>query len=705
MKNLVYIIIVLVVLKPTIFYSQIGVGLSNDPSFNTPQSPLHIYITNDGNLLQLSRSPLPNTGLIFSVNNNDYSIINKHNNSLILGTNNTEFIRIANNGYIGIGTTTPLAQLHTTGTVRFANYSSGANGAILRTNSNGDLSIINFSGNSNDVLLGNGTFGPPVTSSTAWQLIGNSGTNPNTNFLGTIDNQSLVLKTNNTERMRILNTGQVLVNLTSPLSSKDLFSAQSTSTYTDAICGYSNQPGGMGIVGINTTTTGNGSGCGVYGQSYQTEGAGVFGSGGNHTRGVVGYNNSALYAAIQAQNDHNNGDALYAVNNASSGIGSGTAIWASSNQSGASTICANLISNLYFSNAAISAVSDASLNGARGIIAQSNNTTGVAIQGQTSGTQGIGVLGINSSTTANYNAIGVWGQSSNPNGSAGYFYNNAPAGTGYGDGLNSLTSQTQGMAVYAFNQHTLGTAILAGGNNVSNLFYPTNGCGGSFNGSTFGLFAYKVGAFSSNTGAAAFIASSDANTGVYVAYRSSSETNYKIIDIAGFGGSVSTDVLGEEGLKDARLMFAPEATEIFLQDFGRAQLVNGRAYVKLDPIYAKNIIVNEKYPLHVYIQLEGDCKGVYVTNKSNEGFEVVELQGGTSNVSFTYFVNGHRRDYINPETGELISKHEGIRLPLAPKPPDKSSRQSNIRLINYNSSLILEPKKSNRTNRTIEFKP
>ncbi|MFH0866625.1 MAG: tail fiber domain-containing protein [Bacteroidota bacterium] len=64
------------------------------------------------------------------------------------------------NGYVGIGTASPQTQLHTTGTVRFANYISGANGAILRTNSSGDLGVTNFSGTATDVLLGTNTFGP-----------------------------------------------------------------------------------------------------------------------------------------------------------------------------------------------------------------------------------------------------------------------------------------------------------------------------------------------------------------------------------------------------------------------------------------------------------------------------------------------------------------------------------------------------------------
>ncbi|WP_394674027.1 cell wall anchor protein [uncultured Chryseobacterium sp.] len=37
----------------------------------------------------------------------------------------------------------------------------------------------------------------------SWGLTGNSGINPSTNFIGTSDNQPLILKTNNTERLRV----------------------------------------------------------------------------------------------------------------------------------------------------------------------------------------------------------------------------------------------------------------------------------------------------------------------------------------------------------------------------------------------------------------------------------------------------------------------------------------------------------------------
>jgi hypothetical protein len=48
----------------------------------------------------------------------------------------------------------------------------------------------------------------------AWGLTGNAGTNPSTNFLGTTDNNGLIFKTNNTERMRLSSGGGVSIGTT-----------------------------------------------------------------------------------------------------------------------------------------------------------------------------------------------------------------------------------------------------------------------------------------------------------------------------------------------------------------------------------------------------------------------------------------------------------------------------------------------------------
>ncbi|MCR4033585.1 MULTISPECIES: hypothetical protein [Flavobacterium] len=49
------------------------------------------------------------------------------------------------------------------------------------------------------------------TDSNLWSITGNAGTSATTNFLGTTDAKDFVVKTNNTEQMRVASTGQILI--------------------------------------------------------------------------------------------------------------------------------------------------------------------------------------------------------------------------------------------------------------------------------------------------------------------------------------------------------------------------------------------------------------------------------------------------------------------------------------------------------------
>lgn len=92
-------------------------------------------------------------------------------------------------------------------------------------------------------------------------------------------------------------------------------------------------------------------------------------------------------------------------------------------------------------------------------------------------------------------------------------------------------------------------------------------------------------------------------------------------------------------------LFTEEATEVYFADYGSATLENGRAHIDLDPVFLQTVTVDGTHPMKVFVQLEGDCKGVFVTNKSATGFDVVELQGGTSSVPFSYRVVCKRKYY------------------------------------------------------------
>lgn len=105
---------------------------------------------------------------------------------------------------IGIGTTSPTDQFHTTGSVRFQGLTQNDTTArILTQDANGKLFWRNAA-----------TFGSGPGS---WALTGNAGTNPASNFLGTTDNQRLVFRTNNTERATILGNGYIGVGTIAPV--------------------------------------------------------------------------------------------------------------------------------------------------------------------------------------------------------------------------------------------------------------------------------------------------------------------------------------------------------------------------------------------------------------------------------------------------------------------------------------------------------
>jgi len=287
-------------------------------------------------------------------------------------------------------------------------------------------------------------------------------------------------------------------------------------------------------------------------------------------------------------------------------------------------------------------------------------------------TSGYGVYG----RATDADGRGVYGENTDSNGVAGFFVNSTAAGRGRGHGVVGQTSQARGSGVWGINDNTQDSSIHpvgvrgSGGTTISIRPLFGGGTGGSFTGRGIGAAGWKIGALNDGQGGGYFTGdATDNGNGTFtvthyawVAYRTGG-TNYKINGT----GNVSTIVGGLNGRQDRRNMFAPEMPEIHFMDVGQGQLQGGRAYIQLDPIFAKNIVVNEQHPLRVLIQLEDECNGVRVTNKSQHGFEVIELNGGTSNARFTYFVIANRADEKD-EYGNVISKHEGVRLPPAPGP-------------------------------------
>jgi len=127
------LLITLCVVSLSAFSQNVGIS---DQIF-TPQSPLHIYRTTNGNLLQLTNPTTTNAagrGLLIQALGNDFSIINNENGFIRFHTNNIERMRITAGGFVGINLTAPTHQLTVQGpveTVRLIGPNAFGHGARL----------------------------------------------------------------------------------------------------------------------------------------------------------------------------------------------------------------------------------------------------------------------------------------------------------------------------------------------------------------------------------------------------------------------------------------------------------------------------------------------------------------------------------------------------------------------------------------------
>lgn len=245
-----------------------------------------------------------------------------------------------------------------------------------------------------------------------------------------------------------------------------------------------------------------------------------------------------------------------------------------------------------------------------------------------------------------------------------------------GYGVSGLTNASGGIGVVGQHLLNTGTAGVFISNTSGSYSTLTNGSGVAGSGNTTGVYGFAITTAGATNASGGYFSTAYSGTGTgsaaspfaYVGARLAS-TTYKIYGT----GLVSTIVTRPDGRRAT--MFCPEAAEPLLQDFGTGKLVNGRVHIDLDPILSNNIIVDKEHPLQAYVQLRGDCKGVYVSNVSATGFDVIELQGGTSDVEFTWSVSANRKD-TDDGNGEK-TLYQDLRFPEGPGPIEMKMKQAN----------------------------
>ena len=121
-------------------------------------------------------------------------------------------------------------------------------------------------------------------------------------------------------------------------------------------------------------------------------------------------------------------------------------------------------------------------------------------------------------------------------------------------------------------------------------------------------------------------------------------------------GQVKAIVPTKDGTRQVET-YTVQSAENWVEDYGSGQLTHGAATVIVEPAFAET--VNTGVEFHVFLTAGGDCKGLYVTNKTAGSLEVHELGGGASSIPFDYKIVAKRNGM---EDQRLVDVTERMRM-------------------------------------------
>lgn len=396
---------------------------------------------------------------------------------------------------------------------------------------------------------------------------------------------------------------------------------------------------------------------------------------------------SASGAGVQAQATATTGTTYGVYGRSASSAGTGVAGQATST-SGITTGVAGISNST--SGAGVSGTATAPTGSTYGVYANDASSTGYAVYGTNTATSGaaVGVYGTSASTTgfavdgantatSGQNA-GVYGTTASPGG-AGVWANNS-ATTGYGYGLyaasnaatlgvgiygTATSASGEGYGVIGFISSASGIGVSGYGPTISTIGSALQGSAGVWgdtNSGSVGVLATAssheaLAAYNSATNVATMFVENqeDTNNSATVFATYSDYGGYCDIFVNGnliCSGSVG----GHASINPSRdvALYSVQAADNWMEDAGSGQLQNGVALVKLDADYAQT--VNTGLDYHVFLTPNGDCKGLYVTQKSPASFEVHELGGGSSDIAFDYRIMARRKGFETTRLADITGK-------------------------------------------------
>ena len=270
-----------------------------------------------------------------------------------------------------------------------------------------------------------------------------------------------------------------------------------------------------------------------------------------------------------------------------------------------------------------------------------------AIQATDSSTVGIAVYGVESATTGL--GVGVWGISASSNSSSYGVYGESTSSTGSPIGVYGFATSNYGVGEFGQNGTESNTAAFL----IAPLPWPELGYGATV---VEVDRSGNVGVVGSMDDGFAGLFGNNSVTGYETALIEALNMNSSPLLVEGTNGFCEVDSSGDLSCSGAKNAVVPidggkrmvalaaiESPKNWFEDAGSTNLVNGATVVALDPAFMQTVNTEAEY--QVFLTPYGDCKGLYVTNRTGSSFEVHELSGGSASLSFGYRVMALRKNY------------------------------------------------------------